>query len=50
MDNQNYEAGIRFGKDCFVRFNYIAEGHVVEITVIDPEKTYEGSAILNEQE
>lgn len=50
MDGQNYEAGIRFGNDCFVRFNYIADGHVVEVTVIDPETTYEGSVILNEQE
>ena len=50
MDGQNYEAGIKFGNDCFVRFNYIAEGHVIEVTVIDPETTYEGSVILNEQE
>ncbi len=50
MDNQNYEAGIRFGNDCFVRFNYNADGHVVEVTVIDPTTTYEGSVILSEQE
>lgn len=50
MDGKNYEAGIAFGKECFVRLNYIAEGHVVEVTVIDPETTYEGSVILNEKE
>lgn len=48
--NENYEAGIKFGNECFVRFNYIADGHVVEVTVIDPETTYEGTVVLNEQE
>ena len=50
MEGQTYEAGIRFGNDCFVRFNYAADGHVVEVTVIDPETTYTGSVILNEEE
>ncbi len=50
MDGQSYEAGVRFGNDCFVRFEYIAEGHIVEVTVIDPEKTYNGSIILNDEE
>lgn len=50
MDGQNYEAGIRFGNDCFVRFNYVADGHVVEVIVIDSETTYEGSVVLDEQE
>lgn len=49
MNEQSYEAGIRFGNDCFVRFNYIAESHTVEVIVIDPEATYEGSVILEEQ-
>lgn len=50
MDGQSYEAGVRFGNDCFVRFEYIAEGHIVEVTVIDPENTYTGSIILNDEE
>ncbi len=50
MDERNYEAGIKFGNDCFVRFNYIADGHIVEVTVIDPEATYEGSVVLDVQE
>ena len=49
-EEKTYEAGIKFGNECFVKFNYLSEGKVIEVVVIDPEKTYTGSVILDEQE
>ena len=42
-----YEAGVRFGNDVFVRFNYISEDDVVEVTVITADATKTGSANVN---
>lgn len=44
-----YEAGIRFNNDVFVRFKYITDGEVIEVTVIDSEGKKEGSIILNDE-
>lgn len=45
--NDNFEAGIRFGKDVFIRFEYDKEAGTVEVTVIDSEVTKQGIAELN---
>lgn len=45
-----YEAGVRFGNDVFVRFNYLTDEDVVEVTVITAETTKTGSAVIEEEE
>lgn len=45
-----YEAGVRFGNDVFVRFNYLADENVVEVTVITADATKTGLAVIEEEE
>lgn len=45
--NDNYEAGIRFGEDLFIRFEYDKDSGTIEVTVIDSENTKTGTATLN---
>ncbi len=45
-----YEAGVRFGNDVFVRFNYLADEDTVEVTVITSDDTKTGSVVVNSEE
>lgn len=41
-----FEAGVRFGNDCFVRFAYNETTKKTDITVITPEETLTGSVTV----
>lgn len=41
-----FEAGVRFGNDCFVRFAFNEETDEVAVTVITPEETLTGSVTV----
>lgn len=41
-----FEAGVRFGNDCFVRFAYDESTDEVAVTVITPEETLTGSVTV----
>lgn len=45
-----YEAGVRFGNDVFVRFNYKSENDTIEVTVITADTTKTGSIIVSDEE
>lgn len=45
-----YEAGVRFGNDVFVRFNYKSDDDVVEVTVITSDATKTGSVTVEDEE
>lgn len=45
-----YEAGVRFGNDVFVRFNYKADTDVIEVTVITKDATKTGSVTVEDEE
>lgn len=45
-----YEAGVRFGSDVFVRFNYDSDSDEVEITVITRNATKTGSVVVDDEE
>lgn len=44
-----YEAGVRFGNDVFVRFKYIDDDNTVEVTVITKDATKTGSVIVESE-
>ena len=44
-----YEAGVRFGNDVFVRFNYLSDTDKVEVTVITADATKTGSITVNSE-
>ena len=44
-----YEAGVRFGNDVFVRFKYIDDDDIVEVTVITKDATKTGSIEVNSE-
>lgn len=41
-----FEAGVRFGNNCFVRFAYNESTNEVAVTVITPEETLTGSVTV----
>lgn len=41
-----YEAGVRFGNDMFIRFLYNEDSSEVTVTVITPEETLEGTTTV----
>ena len=41
-----FEAGVRFGNECFVRFEYNESTNDVAVTVITPEETLTGLVTL----
>jgi len=41
-----FEAGVRFGSACFVRFAFNEETNKVDVTVITPEETLTGSVTV----
>ena len=43
-----FEAGVRFGNECFVRFAYNESTNNVNVTVITPEETFTGSVIVTD--
>lgn len=41
-----FEAGVRFGNECFVRFAYDESTNDVNVTVITPEETLTGTVTV----